>query len=709
MPSAAPIIGAAVSAFSIKGGVLLFSWKAFAVSLVLGGLSYALTPKPKRPPSQGAIGQTIALKQPDLTRQYVYGHTRVSRGYAHMESTGLNGRLHLILMLCEGPIRAINEIWVNDYAIPNDWIDGDGNVTQGRYAGKMVIRKHLGATDQVADSLAVSNMVDWTSDHRLQGIAYLYIILDKDQDLYPNGLPNFSAIVEGMEVYDPRIDGNTWSTNIALYASDFITSSRYGFGASTDDVDYTNVSAEANICDEIVDTLSVAAQVSSVDDSTDIITLGGDVLEFEFGDRVLVSSTGSLPTGLSVDTPYYVIPYQVKDTPRILLAASLDDAMDKTAIDLTSAGSGTITVTKTGEPRYHGSGIIDSETDLQPTLNNIVNSMAGRAVNIGGFWTLLAGAWRAPQTTFTIDDIRGDGFGLKTALSMSESFNVVKGLFTSPLTLYQPSDYPSAKYDTFIEQDGGRELIRELNLPFTSRPTTAQRIAKIELFRSRQDIAYKSDFSTKGLLVQPGDNANLTIDFLGWADKTFEVTEFSLSEAGGALTTNIGFRETAQEIFDWSAGEAIAFDPAPNTNLPNAFLVQPVGVFGLSSIPVQTLAGDTVYKIDMSWGAAVDQFVLNGGQFQIQYKLSSETEFTGNQRLDGTATETELFQSQIDVLYDIRIRAINFVGVKSAWSTVTGFQVGSSLIADQEDWEFETLTRDGDDWENDTLSNEDWE
>jgi hypothetical protein len=686
MPAAAPIVGAIVSGITTAGG-LGFSWAAFAGSLILGGLSYALTPKPKNPIAEGTRGgSTVAIRQPDLTHQYVYGHTRVTRGYGHMQSTGANGRLHIILILCQGELRAINEVWLNDYAIPNDWIDSNGNVTQGRYAGKLTIRKHLGSPNQTADTLAVSNMTDWTNDHRLQGIAYLYLIMDKDQDVYPNGVPNISAIVEGMSVYDPRVDANVWTTNTALMASDFTTNPVYGFGALSDDVDMVNIAAQANICDEIVETVAKNYTVKSVADGTDIITLDGELLELMFGDRVRISSTGTLPSGLAADTDYFVVPYQVKDTPRIQLASSLDNSMSKTVINITSAGSGTITITKTGEPRYHGGGIMDAETNLSQTLNDIANAMAGRTVNVGGKWSLFAGAWRTPDISFNVGDTRG-GFGVKTALSMSESFNTVKGLFVSPLTLYQSSDYPAAQYSTFIEHDNNMTSVRELNLPFVQRPTMAQRIAKIELFRARQDIVYTSDFSMKGLQVQPADTVELNNEYLGWEGKVFEVTQFAFNTNDGALTTSLSLRETAEEIYDWSAGEAIAYDPAPNTNLPNPFVVEvPTGV-GYNSVSNETAGADLVFTLTLQWDAHPDAFVQSYGDFEIQYKLSGEVDYRPSFFVDGALTKTDVVTASINTSYDVRIRARNRLGVRPAWSTILGAVVGySGGVTVSNDW-----------------------
>lgn len=674
---AGAVLAGVVAGSSVAAGIG-FSIFAFAGSLVLGGLSYALTPKPKKGSVVGSTeGNTVALRQSDIVRKHVYGHTRIVSGYAHMMSTGVNGKLHIFVLLCEGRLRSINEIIVNDYVIPPDWIDDEGNVTQGRYAGKLIIRKHLGSATQTADSLAISNIPEWTTDHRLQGIGYFYAILTKDQDVYPTGLPNFSAIVEGGLLYDPRVNDEVWTTNVGIFSADYLINREYGYEVDNDNIDYTNISAQANICDEIVDIEPVSKNVASIDTATDIITLQGDILEFQFGDRVQVSSTGSMPTGLSVDTDYYVIPYQVNTTPRILLATSLDNSMAKIAIDIETEGS-SVVVTKTGEPRYHGSGIIETDVDLAENLNNIANSMAGRATQIAGFWTLLAGAWRTPDITYGISDLRGQGISFKTDLSMSESYNIVKGLFISPQNNYQPSDYPPARYQTFVDQDNGIEAAKEINLPFTTRPTTAQRIAKIELFRGRQGIIFTSDFTMKGLQNQPGDNVLFDLERLGWEEKPFEITEFTFDVADGSLVTRMTLRETAQEIFDWTSGEAITYDPAPNTTLPNPFFVQNVTGLAYNSRKVETRDGDEIFTLILKWNQHPDQFVTNFGFIEISFKESAETEWRPSFSVDGMQTQTDVVNASLNTLYDLRVRARNNLGVRSLWTTILEATVGYS-------------------------------
>ena len=660
------------------------------MALVLGGISYALTPKPKKNQASQATNKpgTVAVRQSDVTRTYIYGHTRAVRGYAHIESTNNNTDLHVVMILCQGPLRAINEIWVGDYPIPNDWLDGSGNVISGRYAGKLQIVKHLGGDSQVVDSAAMANIPGWTSNDRLQGIAYLYIKLIKDQDVYPTGLPNITAVCEGPVLYDPRVNDFRWSTNIAQYGRDFILAD-YGYGSNILDIDDTNIAAQMNICDEMVTVTPEAFTSLSIDTATDIISISGDLLTLQYGDRVQVTSSGTLPSGISAVTDYFVIPYQIKTNPRIKLASSLINSMAGTSIDITTAGTGTITITKNAEPRYHGGGSFDSATNLSVTLADIASSMAGRAYPIGGAWTLLAGAWRAPDIEFTIADFRAAGLEWKNALSLSESYNIVKGIFNGAPTLYQDTDYPVASYPTFIEQDLGIESPTDLNLPYVTRPTTAQRIAKIELFRGRQDIAVTCTFSTKAMQVQPGDTIELTLARYGWSAKYFEVTSFAFDVSENGLVCKLGLRETAAAIYDWTSGEAIDFDPAPNTELSNPFDVEVPSGVAYDSTFVETVGGDTIYTLGLQWNAYTNSFVSQYGDFEVQFKLSSDIVWRPSFFVDGSGTATDVVTATAGVEYDLRIRARTNLGVRSGWSTLEGVIVGASGgVTTSNDWGF---------------------
>ena len=83
-------------------------------------------------------------------------------------------------------------------------LDGSGNVTSpSKYNGKVRIKLHLGSPDQTADTFLVDESAHWTTQHRLRGIAYMYVRLAFDADVFPNGIPEITATISGKKVYDP--------------------------------------------------------------------------------------------------------------------------------------------------------------------------------------------------------------------------------------------------------------------------------------------------------------------------------------------------------------------------------------------------------------------------------------------------------------------------------------------------------------------------
>lgn len=125
-----------------------------------------------------------------------------------------------------------------------------------RYKNHVKIRVHLGSNDQEADGDLIEATQDlengkWTTDHRLRGIAYLYIRFKYDADVFANGLPSVSATIKGKKVFDPRTGTTAWSNNPALCLRDYLTSS-YGFDQPSRRIADDYVIVAANISDETV-------------------------------------------------------------------------------------------------------------------------------------------------------------------------------------------------------------------------------------------------------------------------------------------------------------------------------------------------------------------------------------------------------------------------------------------------------------------------
>lgn len=719
-----PAIGAIAAAASVGFGATTFfgyagltgALLAGASSLAISALTSALAPKPKTPNlgsfTQKATSRTIQVRQPVTAKRLVYGEVRVSGPLVFAASTNSNKHLHLVIVLAGHEVEAINEVWVNDQVIANDMLDGSGNVTSGRFSGKLRIKKHLGTAAQTADADLVSEVTEWTSNHRLRGHAYIYLRLQFDRDTYPTGIPNFSAVVQGMKMLDPRDTVTRWTTNAALMARHYIADTTYGYGTAAADIDDDAVNSAANSCDESVTTQNADYDVSSIATGTDIITLDGDRLELLRGDTVRWVTTGTAPGGLAEATDYYAIPYQWGGTPRIKLASSLANAIAGTAIDITSAGSGSHTVRKIAEPRYHGGGAVESDASRVDNLRDILTGMGGTAVRVGGYWSAYAAVYRAPTITLTESHLRGP-LTIQTRVPHAERFNSVKGIYVSPINDWQAADYPVLRDADYVADDNGEELPTELDLPFMQRPHGARRIARIRLEQHRREISVEAPWKLTALRLQAADTMMLTNARAGWTDKVFEVHRHLLMQEdhNGAprLGVDTSLRETDAAVYSWDSADESTLTPAARTNMPDPFTVTVVLGFSLDSVLIGTQDGDNTWKVNASWSAHTDQYVLDGGHYEIEFKKSSESVYQSAGKVDGSVTAMPIPQLAPDTPYDFNIYAINRLGVRSAPTPIDDFVAGTTATTTTEDWENETAARNPDDWEADSEASEDWE
>ena len=195
---------------------------------------------------------TEMIRRSVTSRRIVYGRARLGGIWFYPETTGSSNEvLHLILGLCEGPVEEIESVYFDDEEVT---LDGSGNGT-GKWAGAVVIKKHLGATGDAAEALLTGVSSRWTADHKLEGIAYLYVKLTINLELF-SSIPEISAVVKGKnDILDPRTGLRGYSTNPALCLNDYLTMSLVGPGISDSDIDQAALMHAADVCDEEVATL----------------------------------------------------------------------------------------------------------------------------------------------------------------------------------------------------------------------------------------------------------------------------------------------------------------------------------------------------------------------------------------------------------------------------------------------------------------------
>jgi len=227
----------------------------FLVSTAMGAALKALTPKPSFGANAANRGYQVTQRGAAVDHQVIYGQTRVGGVVVYDALSGDdNEYLHRVVAFAGHEIEEFTTFYLNDVAVTlsgsdvtNEEFqieDGSGNFEE--YAVR--INTHLGTDDQTADSDLVSEVTEWTTNHRLRGIAYAYFRFKYDPNVFDQGIPDISAVIKGKKVYDPRSETTVWSDNPALCMRDYMISD-YGLSEESANIDDTLVSTAANVCD----------------------------------------------------------------------------------------------------------------------------------------------------------------------------------------------------------------------------------------------------------------------------------------------------------------------------------------------------------------------------------------------------------------------------------------------------------------------------
>ena len=261
--------------------------------VIVTAISYIIAPKPKAPrfnASDEIKGTTVSKDSNNNPIPVVYGKRQVGLTRVFVESSGADNQyLYVAGVLCEGGgsgITAIDEVYVDDKLVTFDGALTDGTLravsssdTNYYKGGESLIsiQGFFGLDNQSASSL-LDETTNWTSNHKLSGLAYVALRFKWNQDAY-NGLPEVRVTVRGKKIYDPRLDttkggsgshrqdtASTWaySANSSLVLLDYLRNSRYGKGLPNDafESNYETFKTSANTCDTQVTPYSGASTIN---------------------------------------------------------------------------------------------------------------------------------------------------------------------------------------------------------------------------------------------------------------------------------------------------------------------------------------------------------------------------------------------------------------------------------------------------------------
>ena len=336
-------------------------------------------------------------------------------------------------------------------------------------------------------------------------------------------------------------------------------------------------------------------------------------------------------------------------------------------------------------------------------------------------WRLKVGAYSAPVKTLTLDDLRGP-INLDTRASIRSNFNSVIGTFNDADQNWVTADYPkvssvtsagdfvsgdvytitdagntnfaaigaasntvgvtftatgsgsgTGKASAFLGQDNGEEASLDLQLPFTTSASAAQRLAKLTLFRGREQMTFSADFGLEAFSVEAGDIVAFTNERYGFSAKEFEVVgwKFASSQDAGDLRVTLTLRETSEAAFDWNAEEVAI--TSNDTTLPK--ISSGTNTLGLTlSDGGSEVQGDGTVENSLvaSWTASTNAFT---SYYEVEWGQTTSVNKTTFTTSDNSVALAPVVDG---VEYTVRVRSVSVTGYRGAYASATATSGGDT-------------------------------
>ncbi len=327
-------------------------------------------------------------------------------------------------------------------------------------------------------------------------------------------------------------------------------------------------------------------------------------------------------------------------------------------------------------PQFSLNVVLDTNNKILDNVKFILRGMRGFLPYSEGLYRLVIETTGSSILALSKDNIIG---GVKLMSEKKNTkYNRINIDYISPEKNYEKDTviFPEADSDhqTLKTADGGflQELSLDLNM-ITS-PYQALQFGKVVLNRSRNQLTVECTTNYEAMNLAVGDIVDLTDEILGMTAKAFRVIGLSINFDYTVILT-LAEHQDAWYVFDEKTQVAVV----PDTNLPDPFSILPPAGLTLSDELIAYNDGTVIVALNIVVTPSTDNFVF---EYQVEYKKSSEANFKIH------AKGTEVNQRVLNVIdqeaYDVRVKAINSLGVSSTYVTQSGYTVVGQ-VADPSD------------------------
>jgi hypothetical protein len=330
-----------------------------------------------------------------------------------------------------------------------------------------------------------------------------------------------------------------------------------------------------------------------------------------------------------------------------------------------------INITGGTQKAFECDGVLDSGTNIKENLEAILSSMIGSVSYYNGKFSIIAHKHYTPVSDAVETSMIVSPIQVSTKRSRKSQHNTVKGQFISEENNYIVSDYPIQKNASYITQDG-EEMPLNLTLAMTTNNVRAQRIAKLVMEKSRQQMTISMELNLNGLKYAVGDNIKINYARFSWSNKEFEITKLQLiPDPERGMIVAVEAVENSSSAYTWSAGDALDFVIAPAIDVYSG-----TDVVAPTSLNVYKHPDNVDRKFRFTWAGVEEADNANPSEPYLDYyEVLFHDGSLGYKDFSETTTETHL-----DIILDhvndrnqqhpwyVTVKAINVRGYSSSAS-----------------------------------------
>ena len=322
-------------------------------------------------------------------------------------------------------------------------------------------------------------------------------------------------------------------------------------------------------------------------------------------------------------------------------------------------------------------GALNTDQSRDVNLKSLEDSMAGRTHWSGGVWRILAGIWTTPVMTLTDDNLAAPIEVTQAANPRASRFNSVRGKYVVASGLGVTTDFTPYTVPSYISADGTNQWL-DVTYGMTGTNAECQKLAAIEVERSRAGLTINYPAHLSAWKLQPGDRVYVTNAELGFVSKSFRVQDWThINNAPLGLVL-------VEDVATMWTGTFTTSDPlGVSSNLvdPWAKPAAPASVTALSGTNqlFKNRDGTIITRVQVQWPTSTVRAVLQGGKTQLQWRLATATDdqwINIDLSADAASTFIDGVKDGANIL--IRVRYLTGVGAEGYWTTISHSVVGKT-------------------------------